>query len=73
MLVILPFYGFDWHAPEESIVGLCQNGSELQVDYLLGSDIFYDPSVFDMLINTLDRLFSRFPNMEFYFAYQIRE
>ncbi|CAK5057716.1 unnamed protein product [Meloidogyne enterolobii] len=63
--------GFDWQNPEIGITELLEKS--IQVDYLFGSDVFYDPCVFEILIKTLRRLFDLFPLMEFYFSYQIRE
>jgi len=66
-----PLQGFDWQNPEIGITELLNKS--IQVDYLFGSDVFYDPCVFEILIKMLRRLFDLFPLMEFYFSYQIRE
>ncbi|CAK5082584.1 unnamed protein product [Meloidogyne enterolobii] len=66
-----PPQGFDWQNPEIGITELLNKS--IQVDYLFGSDVFYDPCVFEILIKTLRRLFDVFPFMEFYFSYQIRD
>nr|CAD2131034.1 unnamed protein product [Meloidogyne enterolobii] len=63
--------GFDWQNPEIGITELLEKS--IQVDYLFGSDVFYDPCVFEILIKMLRRLFDLFPLMEFYFSYQIRD
>uniref|UniRef100_A0A914KHV9 N-acetyl-D-glucosamine kinase n=1 Tax=Meloidogyne incognita TaxID=6306 RepID=A0A914KHV9_MELIC len=66
-----PLQGFDWQNPEIGITELLNKS--IQVDYLFGSDVFYDPCVFEILIKMLRRLFDLFPLMEFYFSYQIRD
>uniref|UniRef100_A0A914XSV2 N-acetylglucosamine kinase n=1 Tax=Panagrolaimus superbus TaxID=310955 RepID=A0A914XSV2_9BILA len=43
------------------------------LDYILGSDIFYDPTVFELILKTVNIFFKKFPNLQFIFAYQNRE
>uniref|UniRef100_A0A1I8BTE4 N-acetyl-D-glucosamine kinase n=1 Tax=Meloidogyne hapla TaxID=6305 RepID=A0A1I8BTE4_MELHA len=63
--------GFDWQNPQIGISDLLNKS--IRVDYLFGSDVFYDPFVFEILIKMLRQLFEVFPFMEFYFSYQIRD
>uniref|UniRef100_A0A915EE77 GPI ethanolamine phosphate transferase 2 C-terminal domain-containing protein n=1 Tax=Ditylenchus dipsaci TaxID=166011 RepID=A0A915EE77_9BILA len=60
----------DWGC-EKSIHEFISSISEL--DYILGSDVFFDPSVFSLLIHTIRKLLDAFPSAEFYFAYQVRD
>lgn len=41
-------------------------------DYIIGSDIFYDPSVFEHILVTLSFLFDASPGAKFVFSYQER-
>ncbi|PAV59406.1 hypothetical protein WR25_03529 isoform C [Diploscapter pachys] len=43
------------------------------LDYILASDVFYDPSVFVPLAQTSQRILSRFPTARLYFSYQNRD
>ena len=64
----------DWTAIAAAAGAESSTAAALPVaDILLGSDVFYDPSVFEPLLRTLRRLFDRSPHAQFYFAYQIRE
>uniref|UniRef100_A0A7E4VZD3 Methyltransferase n=1 Tax=Panagrellus redivivus TaxID=6233 RepID=A0A7E4VZD3_PANRE len=43
------------------------------LDVVLGADVFYDPSVFIVLLDTVKAILDVFPKAEFYFAYQNRK
>lgn len=42
------------------------------LDYIIGSDVFYDPSVFEHILVTLSFLFDSNPGAKFVFSYQER-
>ncbi|CAD5212802.1 unnamed protein product [Bursaphelenchus okinawaensis] len=60
----------DWNLTEKT-----KNWLETvdQLDYIVGSDIFFDPITFEPLINTVKCIFDKFPKAEFVFSYQNRD
>ncbi|KAI1727483.1 lysine methyltransferase domain-containing protein [Ditylenchus destructor] len=62
--------GLNWGCDESIQQFLNQT---TQLDFIFGSDVFFDPCVFSPLIKTIRRLLDKFPQAEFYFAYQIRD
>lgn len=42
------------------------------IDYVIGSDCFYDPSVFEDILVTLSFIFDQNKNAKFFFTYQER-
>lgn len=44
----------------------------INIDWLIGADCFYDPSVFEDLLYTVSRLLALNPKAVFYFTYQLR-
>ncbi|KAL3076263.1 hypothetical protein niasHS_013534 [Heterodera schachtii] len=61
----------DWLQPDDSLARVVAEMPN--VDFVFASDLFYDPCVFESLISLLRKLFDRFPLLEAFVAYQIRD
>ncbi|CAJ0586969.1 unnamed protein product, partial [Mesorhabditis spiculigera] len=57
--------GLDWNNPELETLA--------RVDVVIASDVFYEPTVFEPLVNTIDKLLTKFPKANVFFAYQNRD
>uniref|UniRef100_A0A183BY10 Calmodulin-lysine N-methyltransferase n=1 Tax=Globodera pallida TaxID=36090 RepID=A0A183BY10_GLOPA len=63
--------GLDWLEADESLERIFAETPK--VDFIFGSDVFYDPCVFESLVLLLQKCFDRFPRLEAFIAYQIRD
>uniref|UniRef100_A0A914GWS8 Uncharacterized protein n=1 Tax=Globodera rostochiensis TaxID=31243 RepID=A0A914GWS8_GLORO len=63
--------GLDWLEADESLERIFAETPK--VDFIFGSDVFYDPCVFESLVLLLRKCFDRFPRLEAFIAYQIRD
>ncbi|EYC08463.1 hypothetical protein Y032_0066g3780 [Ancylostoma ceylanicum] len=62
--------GLDWQSTE-SIAAVV--GSLNELDFLIGSDIFYDVCTFQPLMTTITTFFDKFPRLRFYLGYAERD
>lgn len=44
-----------------------------ECDYIIASDVFYEPALFAPLVQTIALFIEKWPNVRFYFAYHLRE
>ncbi|CAI4232848.1 unnamed protein product [Auanema sp. JU1783] len=69
--------GLDWAAVLKKNASVEDFGPEVakisHVDYIIGSDVFYEPNDFKKLVRTVSVFVKKFPKLRFYFSYQVRD